>query len=130
MDPFEVFGRALSTYHAQIRHVPYVAKVGFTDTHDQFIDEADAVITVVCEPESDKSASATNQLDFAEIALDALEDKETDEITPFVLVQCGADEHRLPVDGVFGNLIESQTYDAETAKFIAHMIFSTRISRA
>jgi hypothetical protein len=35
-DPFEVFGRALSTYHRRIRHVPYVASVGFTATHEAY----------------------------------------------------------------------------------------------
>ena len=127
IDPFEVFGRALSQYHRRIRHVPYVAKAGFTEIHEAFISQADAVITVVCEPEHDKLQSMSNQMDFAEQALDALEGKEASASHALVLVQCGEDEYRPPVDASFMNVIESTTYNAEYAKLIAHAIFRARV---
>ncbi|GAB1737994.1 hypothetical protein NU219Hw_g2505t1 [Hortaea werneckii] len=47
-DPFETLGKAFAKYHRRIRHVPYVPAVGFTDTHEAFLAQADAVILVSC----------------------------------------------------------------------------------
>ncbi|RMY72604.1 hypothetical protein D0862_14431 [Hortaea werneckii] len=47
-DPFESLGKAFAKYHRRIRHVPYVPAVGFTDTHEAFLAQADAVILVSC----------------------------------------------------------------------------------
>ncbi|KAK3696291.1 hypothetical protein LTR37_018027, partial [Vermiconidia calcicola] len=127
MDPFEPFGRALSRHHKRIRHVPYVTKVGFTDVHEGFISQADAVITVVCEPDRGKNESMSDQMDFAEQALDALEGKEANASHALVLVQCGEDEFRPPVDASFMNVIESTTYNPEIAKYIAKAIFKARV---
>lgn len=126
MDPFEAFGRALSSYHRRIRHVPYVAKVGFTATHEAFVSQADAVITVVCEPEIDKHRSVSNQMDFAEAALDCLESKEANAANALVLLCCGANEYRLPIDASFMNVIECKAYNAENARHIAQTIFEAR----
>lgn len=123
IDPFEAFGRALHQFHKRIRHVPYVPKVGFTETHNAFISQADAVITVVCEPAALKHQSVSNQMDFAEAALDAVESKEASASDVFVLVQCGADQFRLQADAGFTNVVESSTYDAEMAKQIADSVF-------
>ena len=127
MDPFEAFGRALSAYHRRIRHVPYVAKVGFTPTHEAFVDQAEAVITVVCEPDIDKDQSVSDQMNFAEAALDCLERTEACAANALVLVQCGANQYRLPIDATFMNVIECQTYNAEAAKTIARTLFEARI---
>lgn len=127
VDPFEAFGRALSTYHRRIRHVPYVAKVGFTGTHEAFVSQADAVITVVCEPEVEKHRSVSNQMDFAEATLDSLEGMEANASSALVLVQCGANEYRLPVDASFMNVIECQAYNADNARHIAQTIFEAGI---
>lgn len=45
-DPFEHLGRSLSKRHARIRHVPYISKIGFTNTHLAFMRQANAVIIV------------------------------------------------------------------------------------
>ena len=135
MDPFEVFGKALSTYHRCIRHVPYVAQKGFTETHEGFISEADAVITVVCEPnydkydqpDYDKYDSMTYQMNFAEDVVDALERKDSELPNALVLVQCGANQYRLPVDAIFENVIECQAYNEEIARSIARTIFEGNI---
>lgn len=47
-DPFESLGKAFAKHHHRIRHVPYVPAVGFTDTHEAFLAQADAVILVSC----------------------------------------------------------------------------------
>ena len=129
VDPFEMFGRALSNYHRRIRHVPYVASIGFTRTHEAFISQADAVITLVCEPELEveKYRSVSKQMDFAEAALDSLEMKEANAANALVLVQCGANEYRLPVDASFMNVIECKAYNDDNARYIAHTIFEARI---
>ena len=129
MDPFEHFGKALSFFHSKIRHVPYVAKVGFTETHHAFVSEADAVVTVVCEPAGpiDKYSSVSNQMDFAEAALDSLESKEANAADALVLVQCGANEYRSQVCPTFTNVIECKAYNARIAQSIAQTIFSGNI---
>ncbi|QIX01831.1 hypothetical protein AMS68_007348 [Peltaster fructicola] len=43
-DPFEPLGRVISKRHARVRHVPYIAKVGFTSTHRAFMQQAGAII--------------------------------------------------------------------------------------
>ena len=123
VDPFDGFGRALSTYHRRIRHVPYVASKGFAQTHEVFISQADAVITFVCEPEleAEKGCSISKQMDFAEAALDSLEMKEANAADALMLVQCGANEYRLPVDATFMNVIERKAYNADNARCIAHL---------
>jgi hypothetical protein len=129
MDPFEHFGKALSYYHSKIRHVPYVAKVGFTETHHAFVSEADAVVTVVCEPAGpiDKYHSVSYQMDFAEAALDSLESKTANAADALVLIQCGANEYRSPVCPTFMNVIECKAYNAKIAQSIAQTIFSSNI---
>ena len=246
MDPFEHFGKALSIYHRRIRHVPYLITVGFTATHHAFVSEADAVITVVCEPDADlypsvaqqmrfaemngcswesevddyrsvtnrmklanvndrvwdpegtnihnmgsqqhctkanhgynepgidkfrsvtdkmdftksneyireiqtnkihgaakdinfakangfvnkpvdKYRSMSNQMDFAEAALDSIETKEANAADAHVLIQCGANEYRSPVDGTFMNVIECKAYNAKIAQGIAQTIFMAPI---
>ncbi|KAI7193101.1 hypothetical protein KC316_g7135 [Hortaea werneckii] len=47
-DPFESLGKAFSKHHRRIRHVPYVPAVGFTETHEAFLAQANAVILVSC----------------------------------------------------------------------------------
>ncbi|KAI7306346.1 hypothetical protein KC326_g7869, partial [Hortaea werneckii] len=47
-DPFESLGKAFAKHHRRIRHVPYVPAVGFTETHEAFLAQADAVILVSC----------------------------------------------------------------------------------
>ncbi|KAJ8609005.1 hypothetical protein MRB53_039364 [Persea americana] len=45
-DPFESLGRNISKRHARVRHVPYVSRLGFTDTHLVFMRQAHAIIIV------------------------------------------------------------------------------------
>lgn len=122
-DPFEQFGKALSKHHKRIRHVPYLATVGLTEIHKAFIDEADAMITMVCEPCHGKLESLEWQMDFAEDAVDALQSKADETPNTLVLIECGEEEYRPPADGTFDNVIESASYNDEVAKQIAYAIF-------
>ena len=72
VDPFESFGRACSAQHSRICHVPYVPKMGFTDTHAEWVAKASAIIIVMCEPDDPKGReeSLKNQRRFAEVAAD------------------------------------------------------------
>lgn len=127
VDPFEVFGRELSQHHSRVRHVPYVPKVGFTETHDAWVSKADAVFMLVCEPDVAKHESMSNQMDFAENALDAIEGKEANAAQAMVLVQCGGAEYRPPVDAAFMNVIESTAYEGGLAKNIANAILRAKV---
>ncbi|KAH7033207.1 uncharacterized protein B0I36DRAFT_373587 [Microdochium trichocladiopsis] len=49
-DPFEILGRAVAAKHAGVRHVPYTALNGITNTHAAFIRAARVVIFVVSGP--------------------------------------------------------------------------------
>jgi hypothetical protein len=49
-DPFETLGRSFSKWHARVRHVPFVAKVGLTDLHVAWIRKSGAIVVVNCDP--------------------------------------------------------------------------------
>lgn len=125
MDPFEPFGRELSKHHAQIRHVPYPVSYGFTETHEAFINEADAVIVLICKPHSRNSlGKLESQRSFAEEALQAIQSRgEGSRALPAVLIKCC---NNLPAswqDPAFANIVESSTFNDEIARELAHMIF-------
>ena len=80
-------------------------------------------MTVVCEPDDFKDSSLSDQMDFAESTLDALEGKDAPASNALLLIQCGSDEFRPPVDATFVNVVEVVTYDAEVAKQLAQTIF-------
>ncbi|KAK3056099.1 hypothetical protein LTR09_003335 [Extremus antarcticus] len=122
-DPFEPLGRALSSHHKRIRHVPYVPQVGFTETHSTFLNQADAVVTVVCEPDRSKHGNVSNQMDFAEAALDAFQSNDDTASNVFTLVQVGSDEFRLPADANFENVIEVDGFVRTTARQVAQAVF-------
>lgn len=122
-DPFESFGRALSAYHKRIRHVPFIPKIGYTDTHAAFLSQADAIIVVVCEPEDDKDQRISHQMAFALRALEAVQGKEANAANTLVLVQSVSEAHRLKANVGFKNVIEVSAYDDEVAKQIADAIF-------
>jgi len=63
MDPFEPFGRSLTEYHSNIRHVPYVATYDMTDTHRHLLNNAGGVIVVVCEPPALAGVSSKQRVD-------------------------------------------------------------------
>lgn len=127
-DPFESFGRALSTYHKRIRHVPFLPKIGYTDTHSAFVSQSDAIIIVLCEPEDDGDHRVSHQIAFALHALEAAQGKEANAANTLILVQCAGEEQRMIANAAFRNVIEVSSYDNEIAKQLARAIFETQKS--
>ncbi|KAK4505423.1 hypothetical protein PRZ48_003386 [Zasmidium cellare] len=127
IDPFETLGRALSRYHKRIRHVPYVPKIGFTETHDAFLSQADAVIVVICEPEHAKHECLGNQGDFADAALEAMDNTSFSGHPPLFLVRCGNSNGNFWPDLTqFDNVMKCNTYDPEMAKQVARKLFEAK----
>lgn len=127
IDPFESLGRALSRYHKRIRHVPYVPRIGFTETHDAFLSQADAVIVVMCEPETSKHEGLGNQGDFADSANEALKESLCGRPMnyPLIVIQCGNQEGSWwPDASSFETLIKCRSYDQDMAMAIAKRLFS------
>jgi len=136
-DPFEMLGRAFSKFHRRIRHVPYVPRVGFTETHDLFLREADAVIVVTYMPEepadtgasspcSTASVSITNQARFTEHAADALEDVER--IVPMLNLHFGDDDDEQWDAGVatYKHIWIGDRYDEDAVKNAVELVFGSR----
>ncbi|KAF2209171.1 hypothetical protein CERZMDRAFT_26699, partial [Cercospora zeae-maydis SCOH1-5] len=125
-DPFETLGRALSRHHQRIRHVPYHPKLGFTDTHDAFVSQSDAVVVVMCEPASNRDECLGDQLDFAENAHAALQESRRGKPLklPVTLIQCGiSDGTHWPDCSAFDTVLQCHSYDAETAQHVAKRLF-------
>lgn len=124
IDPFETLGRALSRYHKRIRHVPYMPHIGFTETHDAFLTQADAVVIVICEPQHSKHECLGNQGDFADAAHEAMDNASFAGHLPLFLVQCGDSSGSFWPDlSQFDNVVKCNTYDPEMAKQVARKLF-------
>jgi hypothetical protein len=60
MDPFEPLGRALCDFHKRVRHVPFLSGAGMKEIHRTFLENAGAVLLVLCEPfESETNTTVT-----------------------------------------------------------------------
>ncbi|KAK4632067.1 hypothetical protein CLAFUW4_03739 [Fulvia fulva] len=124
-DPFEPLGRALSRHHKRVRHVPYVPNIGFTETHDAFLSQADAVIVVICEPDAGKHEALANQVDFAEATRDGLEESSC--AGSLILIQCGDARGTFWPDlSQFDNTLKCQSYDSNTAQQIARKLVESK----
>jgi hypothetical protein len=128
IDPFEILGRALSTHHTRIRHVLYIPTVGFTETHDAFLSQADAVIVVVCEPAQSKREGVREQVGFAEAVQEAMGNFGGRSGELLAVVQCGEAEGRWWPQGMgqFEVLLKCGALDATMAQHIARKIFGLK----
>lgn len=96
-DPFESMVVALSKHHPRIRHVPFVPKVGLTETHLAWIRRADAIVTVNCEITASDGLSpdqsVKNQASFATAVADAMHTMraDSDEVS-LTCAYCGQDQ--------------------------------------
>ncbi|RWA09962.1 hypothetical protein EKO27_g5136 [Xylaria grammica] len=97
-DPFEPFGRALATRHPWIRHVPYTARNGITNTHVAFIKRAKAVIFVISSPPNSKQSS---QVEIAEVSQTVGDEK------PHIVVACGNVQDFGLTEASFPTIIQS-----------------------
>lgn len=123
-DPFETLGRALSRHHRRVRHVPYLPAVGFTNTHEAFLDQADAVIVVIAEPDTLQHHGLARQVDFAEAVQDGLEDGRIFNERLLSLIQCGDPKGGFWPDlSQFANVLKCRALDADMAQQISRKLF-------
>lgn len=126
-DPFEAFGRELSKHHHRLRHVPYLPSIGMTDTHIAFIEQAAAVVVVICEPEDsdEQSISIAKQQSFADEVLDRREDlTHDDEETPFVLVRFESTESEY-IGDEYNNVLRAPAFTKQASAKAAQLLFKT-----
>jgi hypothetical protein len=126
-DPFEAFGRELSKHHHRLRHVPYLPSFGMTDTHIAFIEQAAAVIVVICEPEDsdEQSISIADQQFFADEVLAQRGDlKDGDKETPFVLVRFEDTESEY-TDDKYNNVLRAPAFTKQASAKAARLLFKT-----
>ncbi|KAI6820711.1 hypothetical protein KC340_g13111 [Hortaea werneckii] len=136
-DPFEVLGKAFSEHHRRIRHVPYVPAVGFTETHEAFLAQADAVILVSCGPEKHsppiKAESTTDdpagilakQAQFAHdasLALTEMAGDGTDRKVPMINFHFGDDQWPDQVTEYL-NVWAGERYSKESVAQIVELVF-------
>ncbi|KAJ9624424.1 hypothetical protein H2203_005159 [Taxawa tesnikishii (nom. ined.)] len=126
-DPFETLGRTLSQYHRRIRHVPYVADVGLTDTHLAWLRRASAVLTVNCElvgiKDVDPEHNLANQASFASAVSDAMHSMRADAgEVPFSCIYYGTGV--APAFSAYENVLQSQTYTPADLREAARLLLS------
>ncbi|TKA83058.1 hypothetical protein B0A55_00948 [Friedmanniomyces simplex] len=130
-DPFEMLGIALSKQHRRVRHVPYVPSVGFTETHDHFLEKAHAVLVVSCEPETTPGASPgadlestlAKQAEF--VGCVATELEESGRQVPMVNLSFGGDEWENQVP-TYNRIWVGEKYDAESVVNVVKLVFDRR----
>lgn len=125
-DPLESFGQALSQYHKRIRHVPFVPKVGLTDTHLAWIRRANAIVIINCEALSDSKDTNTddslaNQVGFTSAVSEAINSMRADaDDVPFSCVYCGT---KVPPPLTnYDNLLHCPTYSNADLEHAARLL--------
>lgn len=119
IDPFETLGRALSTYHGRVRHVPFLPMRGITDAHSTYCTTAGSVVIIVCQL-VEKRAQVTpeglaGQQAFAR-DMKRLADKSQ---VPNLLVEIGEGG----CDEDFELVVRCNNYTDSTQKKMAQLIF-------
>jgi len=129
-DPFESLGHELSKQHRRLRHVPYVPRVGMTDTHTAFIEQAAAVIVVICEPNDSDPQSLEQQQYFADDVVtkqleELSDDDEDDEFkAPFVLIRFDSRRNSWTKDD-YENVLHAPALTGPSCKKAAQLLFKT-----
>ncbi|KAF1990097.1 hypothetical protein K402DRAFT_418181 [Aulographum hederae CBS 113979] len=132
MDPFEPLGRALR-HRLPVRHIPFVPKIGLTETHKAFLrcttstDEADidpagAAIAVICDVHQGSSNKRPTesfglQLQFAQ----RVRELAAEEI-PMLLVVFSETLFESYLDG-FGTVVWSPEFSLKAMGTVAETIF-------
>ncbi|KAI1814777.1 hypothetical protein GGS20DRAFT_383494 [Poronia punctata] len=113
-DPFEPFGRALAARHPWIRHVPYTAQNGITETHVSFIKRVRMIIFVISGPPN------AGQLSQTEVARDSLR---VGEEKPHIIVACRTARDLGLTKDDFPTIIELDGYSPATLRAAAAVLF-------
>lgn len=119
IDPFEPLGKALSTYHARVRHVPYLPSRGMTSTHTAFCNTAGSVVIVVCQIIENQGpisgASLKGQQNFVRDVRDVAKMCQA----PILLVEIGDGDCSYG----FNLVVKCEDYANDTQEKIADLIF-------
>ena len=120
-DPFEAFGREISKSHKRVRHVPYVPKIGWTETHEAWLTQAAAVIVVTCQ--SKEQNTADQQPEFVSALADARWEKLPDpQAVPYVLMQFDGDV--IPGGhNEYENELHADVFTPRSAEHAAELLF-------
>lgn len=124
-DPFEDFGRELSKMHRRLRHVPYVSEVGMTETHVAFIEQAAAIIVVICEPANEFAGGLEYQRSFVNAVYAKAEHLFDATSAPFVFVRF--DDDVAPIDwdeNDFENVLQATSFTKTTSTKAAQLLFN------
>ena len=118
-----MLGKVFGAQHRRIRHVPYVPRVGFTETHRVFLTQVDAVIAVSCESDGnvDKQANSAKQRDFIRAVATAL--TESDHGSPMVSVSFGSGDSWEWEDDLFNHVWAGEMYDEDSAMNARMLVF-------
>jgi hypothetical protein len=119
IDPFETLGRALSSYHSRVRHVPYLPLRGMTTTHSSFCTTAGSVVVVVCQLVQTYGQVSGANLEGQQNFIRAIKDLATTSNVPIVLVEIG--EGGCSHD--FSTVVKCDGYTDKVQKKIAELIF-------
>ncbi|KAI0457874.1 hypothetical protein F5B21DRAFT_54500 [Xylaria acuta] len=113
-DPFEPFGRALATRHPWIRHVPYTARNGITNTHVGFIKRAKAIIFIISGP---PYAGQISQVELAEVSRTVGDER------PHIIVACGNAHDFGLVEISFPTIVQLSGYSSVDLRAAAAVLF-------
>ncbi|KAI1261324.1 hypothetical protein F5Y18DRAFT_209277 [Xylariaceae sp. FL1019] len=117
-DPFEPFGRALASRHPWIRHVPYTARNGITETHVEFIKRAKAIIFIAS---GASTSGQLSQVDIAQASRNVSDDK------PFVVIACAPFEEVGVLEVDFPTVVQLSDYLPADLSAAAAMLFGEMV---
>ena len=125
MDPFEAFGREISKSHKRVRHVPYVPKIGWTETHEAWLTQAAAVIVVTCQPSPAEEQNVEQQSEFVSALADARWEKLPDpQAVPYILMQFDGD--MIPGGhNEYENELHADVFTPKSATHAAELLFKS-----
>jgi hypothetical protein len=116
IDPFEPLGKALSVYHRRVRHVPYLASRGMTDTHETFCHHAAFIIIVVCSAVNNSNLKGQRSFAQAVISLTLAS------TATVLLVEVGDGGGEM---GGFSTVLRCGDYRNATLERVADLIFGS-----
>lgn len=125
LDPFEAFGREISKSHKRVRHVPYVPKTGWTETHEAWLTQAAAVVVVTCQPSPAQEQNAEQQSDFVSALADARWESLPDpQAVPYILMQFNGDV--IPGGhNEYENELHADVFTPRSAAHAAELLFKS-----
>ena len=119
IDPFEPLGRALSAYHGQVRHVPYLPTRGMTTTHSTFCSVAGSIVIVACQIIEGYGPISSASLRGQQHAVRDIRDVALANQIPIVLIEIGA----VDCGHLFSTVIQCGGYTAGMLEMVTRLVF-------